>query len=95
SQAPQMKSASVMKVVIILFLNARSTWLALGVSGTVWLIAGIYEVAPHNMLIEGYWFLNPLSWQFLFSIGIVSMLHIKRGGTIPQHPLLLTAAAGY
>ncbi|MGR9318963.1 OpgC family protein [Rhizobium leguminosarum] len=90
-----MYGALMLMVPIILLLNARSPWLALGVSGTVWLLAGIYEVAPHNMLIEGYWFLNPLSWQFLFSIGIVSMLHIKRGGTIPQHPLLLTAAAGY
>ncbi|NEJ83456.1 hypothetical protein GR268_44110, partial [Rhizobium leguminosarum] len=82
-----MYGALMLMVPIILLLNARSPWLALGVSAAVWLLAGIYQVAPHNMLIEDYWFLNPLSWQFLFSIGIVSMLHIKRGGTIPQHPL--------
>ena len=90
-----MYGALMLMVPIILLLNARSPLLALGVSGTVWLLAGIYQVAPHNMLIESYWFLNPLSWQFLFTIGIVSMLHIKRGGTIPRHPLLFAAAAGY
>lgn len=82
-------------VPIILFLNARSPLLALAVSATVWLLAGIYEIAPHNMLIEGYWFLNPLSWQFLFTIGIVSILHVKRGGTIPKHPALIALAAAY
>ncbi|OWV66973.1 hypothetical protein ATY76_15110 [Rhizobium sp. R339] len=90
-----MYGALLLMVPVILLLNARSPLLALAVSGTVWLLAGIYEVAPHNLLIEGYWFLNPLSWQFLFTIGIVSILHIKRGGTIPRHPLLFAAAAGY
>jgi hypothetical protein len=90
-----MYAALMVMVPVILFLNARSPLLALAVSGTVWLLAGIYEVAPHNMLIEGYWFLNPLSWQFLFAIGIVSILHVKRGGTIPRHPLLFALAAGY
>ncbi|PDT17303.1 hypothetical protein CO670_08730 [Rhizobium sp. J15] len=90
-----MYGALLLMVPVILLLNARSPLLALAVSGTVWLLAGIYQVAPHNLLIEGYWFLNPLSWQFLFTIGIVSILHIKRGGTIPRHPLLFAAAAGY
>ncbi|ANL74093.1 acyltransferase 3 family protein [Rhizobium phaseoli] len=90
-----MYGALLLMVPILLLLNERSPLLALAVSGTVWLLAGIYQVAPHNMLIEGYWFLNPLSWQFLFSIGIVSILHIKRGGRIPRHPLLLAVAAAY
>jgi hypothetical protein len=47
------------------------------------------------MLIEGYWFLNPLSWQFLFAIGIVGMMHVRRGGRLPQHRALMILALGY
>jgi hypothetical protein len=65
------------------------------VSGGVWLAAGIYQIAPHNMLLDGYWFLNPLSWQFLFTIGIVGVMHVRRGGRIPSHPLLYLLAAAY
>ncbi|WP_431320863.1 OpgC family protein [Rhizobium sp. YTU87027] len=90
-----MYGALMLMVPVILLLNAASPLLALVVSGTVWLFAGVYEVAPHNMLIEGYWFLNPLSWQFLFTIGIVGMMHVRRGGKLPQHPVLFAAAAVY
>lgn len=90
-----MYGSLMLMVPLILMLNAINPLLALGVSGSVWLLAGIYEIAPHNMLIEGYWFLNPLSWQFLFTIGIVAIMHVKRGGKIPQHPLLLALAVGY
>jgi hypothetical protein len=90
-----MYGSLMLMVPIILLLDARSPLLALAVSGSLWLLAGIYQIAPHNLLIEGYWFLNPLSWQFLFTIGIVGMMHVRRGGTLPSHPLLMTLAAGY
>ncbi|CAN7531327.1 OpgC family protein [Rhizobium sp. LjRoot258] len=90
-----MYGALMLMIPIILLLNAASPLLALAVSGTVWLFAGVYEIAPHNMLIEGYWFLNPLSWQFLFTIGIVGMMHVRRGGKLPQHPILFALAAAY
>ncbi|MGV2076119.1 MULTISPECIES: OpgC family protein [unclassified Rhizobium] len=90
-----MYGALMLMVPIILLLEAKSPLLALAVSGSVWLLSGIYEIAPHNTLIEGYWFLNPLSWQFLFTIGIVGMMHVRRGGKLPRHPLLMALAAGY
>lgn len=90
-----MYGALMLMVPIILLLNARSPFLALAVSGSVWLLAGVFEIAPHNMLIEGYWFLNPLSWQFLFAIGIVGMMHVRGGGRLPQHPALMILAVGY
>ncbi|TGV66923.1 hypothetical protein EN801_044525, partial [Mesorhizobium sp. M00.F.Ca.ET.158.01.1.1] len=43
----------------------------------------------------GFWFLNPLSWQFLFNIGLVAMLHVRRGGVIPVNRWLVGAAAAY
>ena len=36
-------------------------------------------IVPSNFLDEGYWFLNPWSWQFLFVIGLVAMTHVLSG----------------
>jgi hypothetical protein len=90
-----MYGALMLMVPVILLINARSPLLTLVVSGSVWLLAGIFEIAPHNMLIEGYWFLNPLSWQFLFAIGIVGTMHVRRGGRLPRHPALMILSVSY
>jgi len=90
-----MYGALMLMVPIILLLNSWHPLLALTVSGTVWFVSGIYQIAPHNMIIADYWFLNPLSWQFIFTIGIVGMMHVKRGGRLPRHPVLFMLASGY
>ncbi|WP_075291747.1 OpgC domain-containing protein [Pararhizobium arenae] len=79
----------------MLWLRSKSALLLLILSGTLWLFAGIYQIAPVNFLDEGYWFLNPWSWQFLFVIGVVAMMHVREGGQLPRHPLLIGLAAGY
>jgi hypothetical protein len=79
----------------VLWLHRRSAWLLLSVSATLWLLAGIFLIVPANFLDEGYWFLNPWSWQFLFVIGLVSMMHVRAGGRLPRHPALVAAAGGY
>ncbi|RNL41645.1 hypothetical protein D7I41_19400 [Ochrobactrum sp. MH181795] len=80
---------------ILLLLARISLPLMLGVSGTVWFLSGLYHVAPVNYPTEGVWFLNPLSWQFLFAIGIAGVIHVRRGGELPKHPLLIGVAVGY
>ena len=90
-----MYGALLLMVPAILWLEALSPKLLLLVSATVWMAAGVYQIAPHNFLLPGFWFLNPLSWQFLFVIGIVCMMHVRRGGTLPRHPALFALAAGY
>ncbi|TCU23816.1 hypothetical protein EV130_107171 [Rhizobium azibense] len=90
-----MYGALMLMVPIILLLYSAHPLLALGVSAAVWLVAGVYQIAPHNMLIADYWFLNPLSWQFLFTIGAVGIMHVKRGGKLPEHPMLFVLASGY
>jgi hypothetical protein len=77
-----------------LWLYRQSARLLLAVSGTIWLCAGIWRIAPSNFLDDGYWFLNPLSWQFLFVIGFVGMMRAKGKG-IPRHPVLMALAAAY
>lgn len=78
----------------LLFVSYRPL-LALAVSGALWLVAGIYQIAPPNYPEPGFWFLNPLSWQFLFNIGLAGALHVRRGGTIPVNRWLVGAAATY
>lgn len=77
-----------------LWLYQRSAALLLAVSGTLWLCAGLWHIAPSNFLDDGYWFLNPLSWQFLFVIGLVGVLHAKRKGSF-RHPVLMALSATY
>lgn len=79
----------------MLWLSTISIGLMVAVSGTLWLLSGLYQVAPVNYPGDGVWFLNPLSWQFLFAIGIAGMLHVRRGGRIPVHMALVAAAAAY
>ncbi len=80
---------------LLLLLARISLRLMLAVSGTMWLLAGLYQVAPKNFPTEGVWFLNPLSWQFLFAIGVAGVLHVRRGGKLPDHPALIGLAVGY
>jgi len=79
----------------MLWLLRLGGGLLLALSASLWLVAGIFMIVPSNFLDEGYWFLNPWSWQFLFVIGLVAMAHVQRGGTIPRHPLLLALSAFY
>ncbi|TPN80818.1 hypothetical protein FJ987_27430 [Mesorhizobium sp. CU2] len=78
----------------LLFISYRPA-LALTLSGLLWLVAGIWQIAPSNYPEPGLWFLNPLSWQFLFNIGLAAMLHVKRGGAIPVNRWLVGAAGVY
>jgi len=77
-----------------LWLYRQSPLLLLAVSGTLWLCAGIWQIAPSNFLDDGKWFLNPLSWQFLFVIGFVGVLRAKRAG-IPRNALLTALSGAY
>ncbi len=80
---------------LILWMEARSPIALLAVSFLIWLGVGILQIAPRNMLDSGIWFFNPLSWQFIYVIGIVAMQHVRRGGKILRHPLLIAVAGAY
>jgi hypothetical protein len=56
----------------MLWMHARNPVALLVASGLLWLAVGVWNIAPSNFLDDGYWFLNPFSWQFLFAIGIVA-----------------------
>lgn len=80
---------------LFLIATLYRPWVVLSLSGALWLAAGIYQIAPPNYPEAGVWFLNPLSWQFLFTIGLVSVLHVRRGGAVPVNRWLVGAALLY
>ncbi|MDE1995979.1 MAG: OpgC domain-containing protein, partial [Rhizobiaceae bacterium] len=90
-----MYGALLLMLPAMLWLEARSPVLLLFVSASIWFVAGVYQIAPHTTLLDGFWFLNPLSWQFLFAIGLVAVLHVKRGGQIAYNPVLFALALAY
>lgn len=79
----------------VLWLYGRSPFLLFMASAALWLAAGIFTIVPINFLDEGYWFLNPWSWQFLFVIGIICMMRARAGAPVQRHRLLVAMAGGY
>jgi len=80
---------------LMLFIAGKSLRLLLVLSGALYLFAGFYQIAPANYPTQGVWFLNPLSWQFLFAIGMAATIHVKRGGSLPKSLWLMALAVVY
>jgi len=78
-----------------LFIGRYSLGAMVAASGALWLAAGIFRIGPPNFPNEGVWFLNPLSWQFLFVIGVAGMMHVRRGGSLPVNPWLVGVSGFY
>lgn len=90
-----MYAAVLLMTPLFLLLGTISLPLMVAVSGAIWLAAGVWQIAPGNFPGDGFWFLNPLSWQFLFVIGIAAMMHVRRGGAIGFRPWLAGGAFAY
>ena len=90
-----MYAVVLMTMPFFLLIGSVSLRLMVIVSGAVWLGAGVLQIAPHNFPGEGVWFLNPLSWQFLFVIGMAGMMHVRRGGEIRPNRVMAAGAVFY
>lgn len=90
-----MYAAVLLMLPLFLLLSRINLLLMVTVSGLVWFAAGYWQIAPQNYPTDGVWFLNPLSWQFLFVIGIACTLHVRRGGTICFSKPLAIMSLGY
>jgi hypothetical protein len=90
-----MYAALMLMVPLWLFVMRYSLrWAVVG-SGLVWLAAGLLRIGPVEYPNGSIWFLNPLSWQFLFVIGMAATMHIRRGGEIGFSWVLALLSAGY
>lgn len=55
----------------------------------LWFVAGYFRLNLPNYPTPGGWFFNPLSWQLLFVVGLLSGMAMKQGGRfVPRSPLL-------
>ena len=81
---------------LVLPLLLRKTWLVVGASATVYLLAP-WMGWNLRAIADGVWYFNPVTWQFLFILGGAAALHAGRARA-PEHrpllrqPLFVTAA---
>jgi hypothetical protein len=79
----------------LLFLAAHRPALMLAASATLYVGAQLLWLNFPTYPSEGWWFLNPLCWQFLFAIGIALGAKLIDGGW-PKFPVwLLWLASSY
>jgi hypothetical protein len=80
---------------LALLLNDWSSSALLGLSCAVWFVAGLGHINLPNAALEGQtWYFDPLSWQFIFVIGIYLGVRMKRGKPVlPYNRAVFAAAA--
>ncbi len=71
---------------LIYFVMRRSPWLALYLSGLLWIAPNLDNDFNLTNGLDGTgWFFNPFAWQFMFVIGAATAVLIKRrGGVMPR-----------
>ncbi len=73
----------------------KPMWLLAG-SILLWAVAGQFRLNFPNYPNSGGWFFNPLSWQLLFVLGLLSGMAMKRGERfVPANPWLFLASAAF
>lgn len=68
---------------LFLLLSRWGIAVMLVASSALWLVCGLFLLALPTYPGGNFWFINPLSWQFLFVIGMAANMHVRRGGRIP------------
>ncbi len=77
---------------------AASRWPGATLAGAiaVWVLAGLFRLDLPNFPTKGGWFFNPLAWQILFVLGILTGLAIRRGARfVAVRGWLVVFSAGY
>lgn len=68
----------------------------LAVSVALWVLAGLTQVNLPLTTMPGGWFLNPLSWQLIFVVGLLIGLRLRHGKRfVPVRRWALVLAGGY
>ena len=81
---------------LILLAGLRSPWLVVGVSFGLWFAAGLFRLNLPNFPNPGGWFFNPFSWQFIFVVGLMTGMALRRGERfVPKSPVLFWICAGW
>ncbi len=93
----------ILPMYVLLFLSVpfifvmvdRSIPVLLALSCALWITAGLGHInLPNTALASRAWYFDPLSWQFIFVIGVVLGVRMKRGLVmLPYHRGVFLAAA--
>ncbi|OBZ92874.1 hypothetical protein ADU59_24430 [Pararhizobium polonicum] len=78
-----------------LVLHDRSKGVLLGLSCLVWFVAGLGHINLPNAALEGHvWYFDPLSWQFIFVIGLCLGVRIRQDRIVLPYkrPVFVAAA---
>lgn len=63
---------------VYVLLARRSPWLAFVLSAGIYGVAQVFELNFPNWPDGGYWFFNPLAWQFLLALGFLTCVWARR-----------------
>lgn len=78
---------------LMLMVAVRRPWWLLCGSIALWMLAGQFRLNFPNFPTRGGWFFNPLSWQLIFVVGLLSGTAMKQGTRfVPIKPWLFWAA---
>jgi hypothetical protein len=65
-------------------------------STIIWFVAGYYRINLPNFPADGFWFLNPFSWQLIFVVGLAVGVCRKQGRKLLGYsPILMTLSVLY
>lgn len=60
-------------------LGLRAPWKMLGLSAALYAITRALAINVPSWPDEGFWYFNPMAWQFMFALGMFCGLAAKRG----------------
>lgn len=81
---------------LLLWLGRRSLGTALVLSAALYTAAGLTRTNLPSYPVEGGWFFNPLSWQFLFTIGFaLGTRRTRLGQAVPYNRAAWWLAASF
>lgn len=81
----------------IFLLHDRSVMLLACLSVSLWLAAGLGHLNLPNLALEqGHWYFDPMSWQLVFTIGVVLGIRLKSGAPmLPYNRTVFWLAAAF
>ena len=81
---------------VIIFAGRRYPGPTLIASVLVWVAAGQWHLNFPNYPVPGGWFFNPLSWQLIFVVGLLSGIAMReKSALVPFDRALFWVAAGF
>jgi hypothetical protein len=79
-----------------ILLGHRRPFILLAASVVLWFFTGLFYLNIPSYPNEGGWFFNPLAWQLVFVIGLLTGMALRDGKRfVPKNRMLFGLAAGW